>query len=268
MEHLFNRCHFSQWIWDQGSQAMHRSNRNRSNFSDTIENWDSLSHKNLILAYIWQLLPGFTLQQMWKERNKRIFHSKASTPALTWERIFMLIKETIRRKPWKLEDLKCTPKEQCIFQNQQLGLTNLFAVTAPNRQYNGPITQSPPPTGFIKINFDGASKGNPGPAGFGATLKNSNGEILCLVVGYLGESTNNAVELTGLLQGLQAAIDHHFHKLILEGDSQIVTQLITKILHGENLMKISPSWRLGDSPGCLRNSQPSLGPVSASYPLM
>jgi ribonuclease HI len=51
-------------------------------------------------------------------------------------------------------------------------------------------------------------------------------------------------ELTGLLQGLQAAIDNHFHKLILEGDSQIVIQLITKILHGENPMKISPSWRL------------------------
>jgi ribonuclease HI len=119
-----------------------------------------------------------------------------------------------------------------------------MAINAPKRQHSSPTTWSPPPTDFIKINFDGASKGNPGPVGYGATLRNSNGEILCLVAGYLGETTNNAVELTGLLQGLQATIDKHCHKLILEGDSQIVIQLITKILHGENPMKISPSWRL------------------------
>jgi ribonuclease HI len=80
--------------------------------------------------------------------------------------------------------------------------------------------------------------------GYGATLRNFNGKILCLVVGYLGETTNNATELTGLLQGLQVAMDKNCHKLILEGDSQIVIQLITKILHGESLMKISPRWQL------------------------
>jgi ribonuclease HI len=117
-------------------------------------------------------------------------------------------------------------------------------MTLTSRQPSNPTTWTPPPTGFIKINFDGASKGNPGPAGFGAILRNSNGEILYLVAGFMGENTNNVTELTGLLRGLQEATDNHFNKVIMEGDSQIIIQLITKILHGENPRKISPSWRL------------------------
>jgi hypothetical protein len=241
-EHLFNRCPFSQSIWDQGAQIMRRSNQNRSNISDTIENWDSITYNNPLLNYIWQLLPGFILWKIWKERNKRIFHSKDSTPGLTWEKIVTLVKETVRSKPWKIEDLNCNPEEQSILQSWQPSLINQLTIKAPKRQNSSPTIWTPPPTDFIKINFDGASKGNPGPAGYGATLRNSRGEILCLVVGYLGETTNNAVELMGLLQGLQIAIARHSHKLILEGDSQIVIQLITKILHGENPQKISPSW--------------------------
>jgi len=64
------------------------------------------------------------------------------------------------------------------------------------------------------------------------------------VAGYIGKSTNNVVELTDLMCGLQAAIDNRFHEIILEGDSQIIIQLITNILYGENPIKVLPSWRL------------------------
>jgi ribonuclease HI len=48
----------------------------------------------------------------------------------------------------------------------------------------------------------------------------------------------------GLLRGTQETIDNHLHNIILEGDSQIIIWLITKILHGEHPGKISPNWRL------------------------
>ena len=72
-------------------------------------------------------------------------------------------------------------------------------------------------------------------------LRNSEGEILALDTGYIGDTTNNVAELTGLLRGLQTEIAKGNQRIILEGDSQIVIQLITKILHGENPQKISPS---------------------------
>ena len=42
------------------------------------------------------------------------------------------------------------------------------------------------------MNFDGASKGNPSPVGFGGVLWNEKGEILQIYVGYLGIERNNA----------------------------------------------------------------------------
>jgi hypothetical protein len=137
--------------------------------------------------------------------------------------------------------MKCDPEEQCILQHWQLSLNNHPTVNPSNPWKSIPTTWSPPPIGFIKVNFDRACKGNPGPAGFGATLRNSDGQILCLVAGFIGENTNNVVELMGLLRGTQETIDNHLHNIILEGDSQIIIWLITKILHGEHLGKISPN---------------------------
>ena len=39
-------------------------------------------------------------------------------------------------------------------------------------------------------------------------------------------------------------MDHHLNKIIVEGDSQIIIQLITKIIHGAHPLEVSPSWRL------------------------
>jgi hypothetical protein len=98
-EHLFNGCNYSQSVWDQSAQTMRRSGQHRGSINETIEHWDSSSYKKMLLNHIWQLLPGFILWQLWKERNKRIFHSQASPPEATWETIRALIKETIRCRP-------------------------------------------------------------------------------------------------------------------------------------------------------------------------
>jgi hypothetical protein len=97
-EHLFNSCTYSQQIWDYGAQIMRKSNRNRSSINGIIENWDNISFKNPILNYIWNLLPGFTLWKIWKERNRRIFRSQTSLPEATWAQISAQIGETVRSK--------------------------------------------------------------------------------------------------------------------------------------------------------------------------
>jgi ribonuclease HI len=83
-----------------------------------------------------------------------------------------------------------------------------------------------------------------GPAGFGAAIRNSKGEILHILAGNLGHNTNNAAELWGLLKGLQAAKDQGINFLIAEGDSQIIINLLSHLLNGAEPENISPSWRL------------------------
>ena len=56
------------------------------------------------------------------------------------------------------------------------------------------------------VEADGASRGNPGPAAYGALVRDAvTGEVLVELADYLGETTNNVAEYTGMLEGLRAA---------------------------------------------------------------
>ncbi|MEU6576911.1 bifunctional RNase H/acid phosphatase [Streptomyces sp. NPDC046805] len=56
------------------------------------------------------------------------------------------------------------------------------------------------------VEADGGSRGNPGPAGYGAAVIDpATGETLAEAAEYLGTATNNVAEYRGLLAGLHAA---------------------------------------------------------------
>ena len=57
------------------------------------------------------------------------------------------------------------------------------------------------------VEADGGSRGNPGPAGFGAVVRDAaSGTVVARRNGFLGVTTNNVAEYNGLLAGLKAAI--------------------------------------------------------------
>ncbi|MFF7751095.1 bifunctional RNase H/acid phosphatase [Streptomyces sp. NPDC007971] len=56
------------------------------------------------------------------------------------------------------------------------------------------------------VEADGGSRGNPGPAGYGAVVSDAaTGEVLAEAAEYIGVATNNVAEYRGLLAGLRAA---------------------------------------------------------------
>lgn len=58
------------------------------------------------------------------------------------------------------------------------------------------------------IEADGGSRGNPGPAGYGAVVIDAaTGRTLAEVAEYIGVATNNVAEYRGLVAGLRAAYD-------------------------------------------------------------
>jgi ribonuclease HI len=94
------------------------------------------------------------------------------------------------------------------------------------------------------LNFDGASKGNLGPAGYGVVIRDNTGQIRHIMAGNLGFNSNNSVELWGLIRGIQLASSLNLNQLIIEGDSQVIISLATKIINGSDPAKVSPSWHL------------------------
>ncbi|MGW7411628.1 bifunctional RNase H/acid phosphatase [Streptomyces sp. NPDC054863] len=60
----------------------------------------------------------------------------------------------------------------------------------------------------VVVEADGGSRGNPGPAGYGAVvLDPETGETLAEAAEYIGVATNNVAEYKGLIAGLQAVRD-------------------------------------------------------------
>ena len=93
------------------------------------------------------------------------------------------------------------------------------------------------------LNFDGAAKGNPGPAGFGGAVRNHEGQMLGIFWGDLGYSSNNLAELEGLVQGLKWATVIGWSPLIVEGDSSLIIFMATRLQAGSSTSKISRNWR-------------------------
>ena len=89
---------------------------------------------------------------------------------------------------------------------------------------------TPPPSGMFKFNFYGAFRGNPGQAGFGGIFRNSEGETQVIYYGSIGWDTNNSAELEGLWKGLSLIHHYKFFPIIIEGDSQILINMVNQLL--------------------------------------
>ena len=83
-------------------------------------------------------------------------------------------------------------------------------------------------TPIYKLQFDGCSKGNPGPAGAGAVIYKNEDEIWAASVYVGNKNTNNEAEYSGLILGLQNAISLNINNLVVEGDSLLVIKQMNK----------------------------------------
>jgi ribonuclease HI len=81
-------------------------------------------------------------------------------------------------------------------------------------------------------NIDGGSRGNPGPAGYGVRIQQSDGAIVDLKQA-LGHCTNNVAEYNGLLAALRWAAEHGITSFTIRSDSE----LLVKQLRGEYRVK-------------------------------
>jgi ribonuclease HI len=82
------------------------------------------------------------------------------------------------------------------------------------------------PTCEYVLNFDGCSKGNPGPAGIGAVISKSGSEEWCGCQ-FIGNKTNNQSEYSALILGLKEALSRNIKQLQVYGDSLLVINQVT-----------------------------------------
>jgi len=80
---------------------------------------------------------------------------------------------------------------------------------------------------------DGGARGNPGPAAYGFVLESEDGTVLAAEGEAIGSATNNVAEYSGLIAGLQKAIELHVPDVEVVSDSE----LMVKQMRGEYRVK-------------------------------
>jgi ribonuclease HI len=79
----------------------------------------------------------------------------------------------------------------------------------------------------VRLYTDGAARGNPGPAGAGAVILNPAGHVMAKIGKFLGESTNNVAEYTGLILGLKRAKAMGIKELDVFSDSELLVRQLS-----------------------------------------
>jgi ribonuclease HI len=85
----------------------------------------------------------------------------------------------------------------------------------------------------LTLQFDGGSRGNPGPAGIGVVVSAADGTPLVTLGRFIGRATNNVAEYKALITAMEEAQKLGAKKVIIRGDSE----LIIKQMRGEYRVK-------------------------------
>src|SRR5437762_1736036 len=85
----------------------------------------------------------------------------------------------------------------------------------------------------LTLEFDGGSRGNPGPAGIGVVVRTADGTPLVTLGRFLGKCTNNVAEYRALITALEEAKRLGAKNILVRGDSE----LIIKQMRGEYRVK-------------------------------
>ncbi len=94
----------------------------------------------------------------------------------------------------------------------------------------------------FQLEFDGGSRGNPGPAGVGVVIRAADGTVLSALGRHIGRATNNVAEYTALITAMTEAKKLGARKIDIRGDSE----LVIKQMRGEYKVKNPDMRRMYD----------------------
>jgi hypothetical protein len=110
-----------------------------------------------------------------------------------WDQLKKDIREISLISTWTDQDWKCTKTNSTTLYSPSLRENSTYnskfrSTPQVSLQPIGP----PPPADFVKINFDGPSKGNTWLAVLGGDFRNNKGSIIRFYAENMGTYTNNA----------------------------------------------------------------------------
>ncbi|XP_057853212.1 uncharacterized protein LOC131063424 [Cryptomeria japonica] len=206
------------------------------------------------LQIAWQIGPTFLLLQVWLEINRWIFQGHQH----------LIVQENLMGKC--SSDINLAPVDITVIQCLQLGyiLENFVSLSRTSlhhsaRRINRDGHWTLPLCNVLKINIDGSSCGNLGPAGIGGVGRDNNGAMQFFFSMETGFETNNPMAARALLFALQQALELQWNHVICELDSMILVSLLV------NPSSKSTSWQLSSLVAQIRQISSCFSSISFTH---
>ncbi len=107
----------------------------------------------------------------------------------------------------------------------------------------------------LVVETDGGARGNPGPAGYGAVVRDASGAVIAERADFLGIATNNVAEYSGLVAGLRTAYEIDPDALVeVRADSKLLVEQMSgrwQIKH-EQMRRLAAEARAAFPPARVR----------------
>lgn len=182
MDHLFLHCPFANhcwyWLFNKLNWRSSLSKDLRSHFMS----WPLL-YPSTFYACLWIIVPSVLIWRIWLERNNRIFKKISSPLHDVLFCIEKLISKTVLAFIYKGSSLHntFTPWDNWVTKNwtslKTLPLSGV--ISQPQLLVNRKeVVWLPPLPPKVKLNFDGASRGNPGKSAIGIVVSDDRASII------------------------------------------------------------------------------------------
>ncbi|XP_026383639.1 uncharacterized protein LOC113279149 [Papaver somniferum] len=192
MEHLLWDCSFSTEIWRWICTIF---KFNKSNYFEDI--WKGATNCSPLIKHVWISASCNILKELWFQKNKRFFENIKPSMHRFKSRIMKLVNEgglRITGTKWNQKyDLEIIDKFQL---GSRLSIFQLIKT----------CYWFPPEQEYVIFCCDGASFGNPGSAGFGVVVRDSNCQVLGALSGGIGIASNYLAESYGIMCALELAV--------------------------------------------------------------
>ncbi|XP_026428387.1 uncharacterized protein LOC113324280 [Papaver somniferum] len=161
----------------------------------------------------------YTLWNIWLARNERVYKNNTRSPQQTNQIAILLSQEYKWAYNHKLNKTGIVEKQQG--NNATTRNSNIMWVK-----------WEPPPTQWLKINTDGASKGKQGEppetTGAGWICRNSEGKVIMAMAAPIGKTTIMVAETWDFLLATRMATTQRWTHILFETDSTMLLTLLQR----------------------------------------
>ncbi|XP_019252907.1 PREDICTED: uncharacterized protein LOC109231725 [Nicotiana attenuata] len=167
------------------------------------------------LKPIMQALPSVILWELWKRRNSYKYGYSVTINRVVYQ-ISTTMQSLIKLRKPAMQNVP----------NRWPDMLKMMEQYTPILKYSKVLWELPQ-QGWIKVNTDGASRGNPGRSSIGFALRNEEGDLVYACGKEVNEGSNTSAEAMAIYEALKFCIDNDYVLIELHTDSMMLKNVIT-----------------------------------------